>query len=77
MNLFIYFKASDLIWQNQQLCKAYIDPGFDWAELTNILVFDWMFVLDSVILSEMTDVVLNILTALSSHPALSNKQSNS
>ena len=77
MNLFIYFKASDLIWQNQQLCKAYIDPGFVWAELTNILVFDWMFVLDSVILSEMTDVVLNLLTALSSHPALSNKQSNS
>ena len=77
MNLFIYFKASDLIWQNQQLCKAYIDPGFAWAELTNILVFDWMFVLDSVILSEMTDVVLNLLTALSSHPALSNKQSNS
>ena len=77
MNLFIYFKASDLIWQNQQLCKAYIDPGFVWAELTNILVLDWMFVLDSVILSEMTDVVLNILTAPSSHPALSNKQSNS
>ena len=77
MNLFIYFKASDLIWQNQQLCKAYIDPGFVRAELTNILVFDWMFVLDSVILSEMTDVVLNLLTALSSHPALSNKQSNS
>ena len=77
MNLFIYFKASDLIWQNQQLCKAYIDPGFVWAELTNILVFDWMFVLDSVILSEMTDVVLNLLTALSSHLALSNKQSNS
>ena len=77
MNLFIYFKASDLIWQKQQLCKAYIDPGFVWAELTNILVFDWMFVLDSVILSEMADVVLNLLTALSSHPALSNKQSNS